>query len=93
MRDTQRERQRHRLREKQARCGEPDAGLCPRTLRSRPELKADAQPLSPSRCPLKLLIYIVKLPSREIVPFFSYTSSACFPASLVRKKKSNVHIF
>ena len=30
----------------QAPCGEPDAGLDPRTPGSRPELKADAQPLS-----------------------------------------------
>ena len=34
------------LREKQAPCREPNAGLNPRTLESRPELKADAQPLS-----------------------------------------------
>ena len=46
MRDTQRERQRHREREKQAPCGEPDARLDPGTLRSGPELKANAQPLS-----------------------------------------------
>ena len=48
MRDTerQRERQRHRQREKQAPCGELDAGLDPRTPGSRPEPKADAQPLS-----------------------------------------------
>ena len=36
--------QRHRQREKQAPCEEPDVGLDPRT--SRPELKSDAQPLS-----------------------------------------------
>ena len=45
MRDTKRER-RHRQREKQAPCGDPKAGLHPRNLGSRPELKADAQPLS-----------------------------------------------
>ena len=45
MRD--RERQRHRKREeKQAPCREPDVGLDPRTLGSRPEPKTDAQPLS-----------------------------------------------
>ena len=44
MRDT--ERQRHRGREKQAPCREPDVGLDPRTLGSQPEPKADAQPLS-----------------------------------------------
>ena len=43
MRDTG---QRHRQREKQAPCRNPDVGLHPRTLGSRPELKADAQPLS-----------------------------------------------
>ena len=44
MRDT--ERQRHRQREKQALCGESDVGLDPRTPGSRPEPKADVQPLS-----------------------------------------------
>ena len=46
-----RERWRHRQREKQAPCREPDAGLDPRTPGSRPELKADAQPLSHSGTP------------------------------------------
>ena len=41
-----RERERHRQREKQALCREPDAGLNPRTLGSLPEPKADAQLLS-----------------------------------------------
>ena len=40
-RHTERERQRHRQREKQALC----RGLNPRTLGSRPEPRADAQPL------------------------------------------------
>ena len=44
MRDTK--KQIHRQKEKQAPCGEPDVGLHPGTLQSRPELKADAQPLS-----------------------------------------------
>ena len=44
MRDT--ERQRHRQREKRVPCGEPDAGLDSRTPGSRPEPKADTQPLS-----------------------------------------------
>ena len=47
MRDTHR-RQRHRQREKQAPCGEPDVGLDPGTPGSCPETKADAQPLSQS---------------------------------------------
>ena len=46
MRDIERERRRHRQRERQAPYGEPDMGLVPKTLGSRPELKADAQPLS-----------------------------------------------
>ena len=57
MRDTQkeRERQRHRQREKQAPCREPDVGLDPRTLGSQPELKPDAQPLSPAGDPRQVL--------------------------------------
>ena len=44
MRDTERERERkrHRQKEKQAPRGEPDVGLDPRTLGSRPGLKAGA---------------------------------------------------
>ena len=42
MRDTHTERQRHRLRQKQTPCGEPDAGLDLRILGSQPEVKADA---------------------------------------------------
>ena len=42
MRDTQRERQRHRQREKQSPCGESDVGVDPRTPRSQPEPKGDA---------------------------------------------------
>ena len=40
MRDTQRERQRHRQGEKQAPCREPNMGLDPRTPGSHPGLKA-----------------------------------------------------
>ena len=43
---TDRERQRHRQREKQTHNREPDGGLDPRTLGSWPELKVDAQPLN-----------------------------------------------
>ena len=46
MRHTEKERQRHRQGEKQAPSGELNVGLYPRTRGSRPELKADAQPLS-----------------------------------------------
>ena len=46
MRDTERERQRHRQREMKAPCREPDVGLDPRTPGSRPEPKAGSKPLS-----------------------------------------------
>ena len=49
MRDT--ERQRHRQREKQAPCREPNVGLDPRTPGSHPGLEADAQLLSPPGVP------------------------------------------
>ena len=44
MRDTHRERQRHRQMEKKAPCRELDAGLDPRTSGSQLEPKADIQP-------------------------------------------------
>ena len=44
MRET--ERKRHRQREKQALCREPNVGLDPRSPGSHPEPKADTQPLS-----------------------------------------------
>ena len=46
MRDTEKERQTHRQREKQAPCREPDAGLDPGTLGSHPGLKAGTKLLS-----------------------------------------------
>ena len=46
MTDTHTQRQRHRQREKQAPCREPDVGLDPGTPGSCPEPKADAQLLS-----------------------------------------------
>ena len=46
MKDTERERQRHRQREEQVPCREPDVGLDRRTLGPGPEPKADAQPQS-----------------------------------------------
>ena len=56
-RERKRERQRHRQREKQAPCREPDVGLDPRTPRSCPEPKADAQPLSHPGVPLFPFLY------------------------------------
>ena len=44
-RETHRE-QRHRQREKQAPCKDPNVGLDPETPGLRPGLKADTQPLS-----------------------------------------------
>ena len=46
MRDTERERRRHRQKEKQAPCRKPDVGLNPGTPGSRPGPKADTKPLS-----------------------------------------------
>ena len=51
-----RERQRHRQKEKQAPCREPDVGLDPGTLGSRPEPKADTQLLSHPGVPLLLVL-------------------------------------
>ena len=56
MRHTQREKQRHRQRQKQAPCREPDVGFNPRTLGSRPGLKAGAQPLSHPGIPKLLFL-------------------------------------
>ena len=55
MRDTHRERQRHRQREEQVPCGEPDAGLDPGTLGSCLGPKTDAQPLSHPGVPVTML--------------------------------------
>ena len=52
MRDTKREGQRHRQREKQAPCREPDVGLNPRIPGSCPGLKAGTKPLSHPGIPL-----------------------------------------
>ena len=58
-----RERQRLRQTEKQAPCGESDEELDPRTPGSRPEPKADAQPLSHPRCPHSLTLNRDNLPT------------------------------
>ena len=50
--DRHRERQRHRQREKQAPCREPGVGLDPQTRGSRPEPKAEAQPLNHPGVPI-----------------------------------------
>ena len=56
MRDTQRVKQKHRQREKQAPCKKPDAGLDPGAPGSHPELKADAQALSHPRRPMTKIL-------------------------------------
>ena len=55
MRDTHREREIERQREKQAPCREPDVGLDPGSPGSHPELKADAKLLSHPGVPTLLL--------------------------------------
>ena len=55
MRDTEKGRergQRHRQREKQAPCREPDVGLDPRTPGSFPGLKVGTKPLSHPGIPM-----------------------------------------
>lgn len=71
------DRQRHRRREKQALCGEPDVGLDPRTLGSQPELKADGQPLSLPGIPFQASLYDICilcyfLRTSSFVPFFFF---------------------
>ena len=51
-RETQRGRERRKQREKQAPCGESDAGLDPGTPESPPKPKAETQPLSHPGAPL-----------------------------------------
>ena len=58
MRDTHREkeRQRHKQREEQAPCRDPDVGLYPRTPGSCPGLKVNAKPLSHLGIPFPLFL-------------------------------------
>ena len=55
MRDTERERQTHRQREKQAPSREPNVGLDPGNPGSCPEVKADAQLLNHPGTPGKAI--------------------------------------
>ena len=57
MRETEREGQRHRQREKQDFHGKPDSGLNPGTPGSQTELKADTRPLSHSGVPVFLTLF------------------------------------
>ena len=56
MRDTEEDRDRDRDRQKQTPCRKPDVGLNPETPGSRPEPKADTQPLSYPGVPSKQFI-------------------------------------
>ena len=67
MRDTQRERQRHRKREKQAPCREPNVGLDPGTPGSHPEPKADTQLLNHPGIPISDFLIIKKMPNNVIL--------------------------
>ena len=53
---------RDRERETQAPCREPDVGLDPGTLGSRPEPKAATQPLSPPRLPWNFILIKISNP-------------------------------
>ena len=57
--------QRHRQREKQAPCGEPDVGLDPGAPGSHPGLKAGAQPLSHPGIPLSSIFNYVRAKLRK----------------------------
>ena len=58
MRDTEREKERHRQREKQAPCWEPNAGLDSRSPGSCPWPQAGAQPLSHPGVPPKISLSV-----------------------------------
>ena len=74
-----RDRQRHRQREKQAPCREPDVGLDPRTPGSRPGLKADAQLLSHPGIPTILSLYMIRYCYLEgkIIKNYKFPESPC----------------
>ena len=76
MRDTEREAETQQ-REKQAPCGEPDAGLDPGTPGSHPELEADAPPWSH-----------LGAPEWDFTVVVSNTSSR----ALQRERVNNVHV-
>ena len=67
MRDTEREWQRHRLKEKQAPCKEPDVGLEPENPGSCPDPKAEAQTLSHSGIPRFVVIIMLCITSSILI--------------------------
>ena len=76
MRNTGRERQRHRQREKQAPCRESNVGLDPGTPGSCPEPKADAQLLSLPGIPDGRNLVGRWLKTNHLISFGLITSSA-----------------
>ena len=54
-----REGQRHKQREKQAPCREPNVALDPRTPESRPEPKADGSTTEPPSCPCSFIFLLL----------------------------------
>ena len=66
MRDTERERQIHRQREKQAPCRETDVGLDPESPGSLPEPKAITQLLSHPGIPMKAFYTSFYLPPKTL---------------------------
>ena len=73
-----RERQRHRQREKQDPCGEPNAGLDPRTPESHPEHKAETQPLNHPPVP-KMKIFYREWGNRETCKIMPVCRHAFIP--------------
>ena len=68
-RERERERQRHRQREKQAPCRDPDVGLNPGSLGSRPGQEAALNPLSHQGCPCGLFL-LMKPSSGHAAPCY-----------------------
>ena len=79
MRDT--ERQRHRQKEKQAPCGEPDAGLDSGTPGSCSEPKADAQPLSHPDAPHTQVLKSLNLSEPQFTHQGMHPAAHCSLAS------------
>ena len=75
MRDTERKRQRHKQREKQAPCREPDVGLDPKTPGSHPGPKAEAQLLSHPGIPKSHILIKVILEKLLITHVYSKFSA------------------
>ena len=81
-------RERHRQREKQAPCREPEVGLDPRTPGSLPGPKADTKPLSPRDPRYLLLIEVLLLQSHflAILPplflhIYTFTEICVLPSA------------